>query len=380
MLATHLGRNGERMFGNHYRKRRVLITGHTGFKGSWLGLWLNELGAEVSGFSDRAPKSPSIHQSASSSVWKNDLRGDIADPKAIRNAISKTKPDIIFHLAAQPLVRLSYEQPMATWQTNIMGTANVLDAVREQKRRIHVVVVTTDKCYENRNWHHGYRESDSLGGHDVYSASKAGAELVTQSMRRSFFEPNKSLGNVASARAGNVIGGGDYAADRIIPDCVNALRAGKSIRVRNPWATRPWQHVLDCLSGYLLLGWKLSTAGKNSQFADAFNFGPAAASNRNVRDLVEEVLKTWPGQWKNEGEADAPHEATLLHLSTDKAAQLLNWFPVWDFESAISRTMEWYRTRHDRSRTDMAEFSRDQIAAFEESARAQDLNWRRRQT
>lgn len=363
------------MFGNHYRKRRVLITGHTGFKGSWLGLWLNELGAEVSGFSDRAQKPPSIHQSAGASVWKNDLRGDIADPKAVSNAIDETKPEIIFHMAAQPLVRLSYDQPMETWQTNVMGTANLLDSVRQQKRRTHVVVITTDKCYENRNWHHGYRESDSLGGHDVYSASKAGAELVTQSMRRSFFEPDKKLGNVASARAGNVIGGGDYAADRIIPDCVRSLRSGDAIRVRNPWATRPWQHVLDCLSGYLLLGWKLSTGGKNSSFADAFNFGPPAASNRNVQDLVEEVLKTWPGQWKNEGEANAPHEATLLHLSTDKAAQVLNWFPVWDFETAIAQTMEWYRVRHDRSRTDMNEFSTEQISAFVTAARDQGLHW-----
>ena len=363
------------MFGNHYRKRRVLITGHTGFKGSWLGLWLHRLGAEVSGFSDRTLKGPCIHQSVDSSIWKHDLRGDVADPKAICKAIAKAQPHIVFHLAAQPLVRLSYEQPMETWQTNIMGTANLLDSVRQQKCKIHVVVITTDKCYENRNWHHGYRESDALGGHDVYSASKAGAELVTQSMRRSFFEPDKSLGNVASARAGNVIGGGDYAANRIVPDCVRALLDNQKIRVRNPWATRPWQHVLDCLSGYLLLGWKLSTGGKNPNVADAFNFGPPASSNRNVKDLVEEVLKTWPGKWKNEGEANAPHEATLLHLSTDKAAQVLNWFPVWDFESAVGRTIKWYRVRHDRSRTNMNHFSLDQIDDFVSDARQQGLTW-----
>ena len=256
-----------------------------------------------------------------------------------------------------------------------MGTACLLEAMRVTKSPAHVLVVTTDKCYENCNWAHGYRESDPLGGHDVYSTSKAAAELVTQSWRRSFFEPDPALGNVASARAGNVIGGGDYAADRIVPDCVRSLRRNEAIFVRNPAATRPWQHVLDCLGGYLLLGSKLATAGKNPRFATAFNFGPPAASNRTVGELVTEALKTWPGEWTTHADPHALHEAALLHLATDKAAQWLRWFPVWDFEETVRHTMNWYQHRHGRRRTDLVAFSRDQIAAYVADANAQDLAW-----
>jgi CDP-glucose 4,6-dehydratase len=363
------------MFGDFYRNRRILVTGHTGFKGAWLSLWLRELGAEVSGFSDRNPTRPSLGELLPPKTFHHDLRGDIADAAAVRRAIRTTKPEFIFHLAAQPLVRLSYRQPLHTLQTNVMGTACLLEAVRELKSAAHVLVVTTDKCYENRNWAHGYRETDALGGHDVYSSSKAGAELVTQSWRRSFFEPDPALGNVASARAGNVIGGGDYAADRIIPECVHSLRKKEPIFVRNPAATRPWQHVLDCLSGYLLLGWCLATAGKNSRYGTAFNFGPPAASNRTVGELVQEVLRTWPGEWTTKADPNAPHEATLLHLATDQAAQWLQWFPVWNFADTVRHTTAWYQLRHGRRRADLAEFSRQQIATFVTDARAHQAPW-----
>jgi CDP-glucose 4,6-dehydratase len=363
------------MFGDHYRNRRVLITGHTGFKGSWLTQWLHGLGAHVSGFSDRAPDRGSLGGEWPAGILKDDLRGDIRDPIAIAKAVRKTKPEVVFHLAAQPLVRLSYREPLATLNTNVTGTANLLEAVRTSARRIDVVVVTTDKCYENRNWHHGYRESDPLGGHDVYSASKAATELVVQSWRRSFFDPSAELGNIASARGGNVIGGGDYSDDRIVPDCVRSLKKGRAIEVRNPAATRPWQHVLDCLSGYLLLGWRLGTTGKNSPFAEAFNFGPPIESNRSVQDLVETALGVWPGEWRHTDDPSAPHEATLLHLSTDKAAQMLKWFPVWDFSRTVRETIGWYHLRHTGRRADMVEFTIRQIEHYGKDASAKGLVW-----
>jgi CDP-glucose 4,6-dehydratase len=363
------------MFQDFYAGRRILVTGHTGFKGAWLSLWLCELGAEVSGFSADVPTKRSLYECVEKGTFKHDLRGDVSDVAAVSKAIRKTKPELIFHLAAQPLVRLSYCEPLSTLQTNVMGTANVLEAVRQIGASTHVVVVTSDKCYENRNWDYGYRENDALGGHDVYSASKGAAEIVTHSWARSFFEPDKKLGNVASARAGNVIGGGDYAADRIVPDCVRALRKKAAIEVRNPRATRPWQHVLDCLSGYLWLGAQLATSGKNSSFASAFNFGPRKESNRNVGELVKAILTTWPGKWKHLEQKNAPHEAKLLHLSTDKAARELGWFPVWDFEETVHHTIEWYHRRHTGRRIDMREFSVGQLQAFAESASALKQEW-----
>lgn len=363
------------MFADFYAGRRILVTGHTGFKGSWLSLWLKELGAEVSGFSIDVPTRPSLYETIRPGTFRHDLRGDIGDPKAIENAVRKTRPDLIFHLAAQPLVRLSYREPLETLQTNVMGTANLLNAVCRRRLPAHVVVVTSDKCYENRNWNYGYRETDPLGGHDVYSASKGATEIVAQSWARSFFEPDDELGNVCTARAGNVIGGGDYAADRIVPDCVRSLRRNESIEVRNPLANRPWQHVLDCLSGYLWLGARLAGSGKNSRHASAYNFGPRPESNRNVGELVAAVLATWPGQWHQRKQAKAPHEATLLHLSTDKAARELDWFPVWHFAETVRHTVEWYRLRHSRKRTDMREFTRSQIRAFTDSATAASQKW-----
>ncbi|MBG87616.1 MAG: CDP-glucose 4,6-dehydratase [Verrucomicrobiales bacterium] len=366
------------MFRNYYRGRKILVTGHTGFKGAWLSLWLHELGAEVSGFSDVVPTKPSLFEVIDKGTFRHDIRGDVSDAKIVAKAIKKTKPDLVFHLAAQPLVRLSYKKPLSTLQTNVMGTANVLEALRNSGQKTHVLVVTSDKCYENRNWDYGYRENDPLGGHDIYSASKGATEVMTHAWARSFFEPDKELGNVCSARAGNVVGGGDYAADRIIPDCVRALQKKDAIQVRNPKATRPWQHVLDCLSGYLWLGARVATGGKNSSFASAFNFGPRKESNRNVGELVEAVLQTWPGKWKHLKQKNAPHEAKLLHLSTDKATRELNWFPVWEFEETIHHTIEWYRRRHTGGRIDMREFSRQQIQAFSDAAKDAEQEWARK--
>lgn len=287
----------------------------------------------------------------------------------------RARPEIVFHLAAQPLVRRSYSEPQATLATNVLGTANLLDAVRLAGSPAHVVVITTDKCYENVGRTDGYVETDPLGGHDVYSASKAAAELVVQSWRRSFFEPNAALGNVASARGGNVIGGGDYAEDRLVPDAVRALLAGQEIPVRNPGSTRPWQHVLDCLSGYLWLGARLASSGKNSPVAGAFNFGPDPAANRPVQQLVEGILRGWPGVWRNLAPANAPHEAARLNLSIQKAAQLLGWHPAWDFDATVRETVAWYRARHVDRVSDLVKFSALQIEGFTAAAQKRGVAW-----
>ena len=361
-------------FLNAYAGRRVLVTGHTGFKGSWLSLWLHTLGAQVAGFSLPPVAPPSLHEVVREGVFAAELFGDIRDARAVTEAVRTARPDFIFHLAAQPLVRLSYAQPAETFEVNVMGTVRLLEAVRAIGLRCPVLIVTSDKCYENRGWESGYRETDPLGGQDVYSMSKAATELVAQSWRRSFFQTDARLGPLTTVRAGNVIGGGDYAVDRIVPDCVRALLAGQPIGIRSPQATRPWQHVLDCLSGYLWLGAKLAGPASEARLADAFNFGPDARSNQPVAALVREFLQHWPGEWRDESRADAPHEANFLHLSTDRAAQWLGWFPTWDFGTAVRETARWYHARHV-ARTDVAAFSREQITSFMAAARAAKLPW-----
>ncbi len=269
-------------------------------------------------------------------------------------------PDYVFHLAAQPLVRLSYERPVETYEINVMGTVHVLESLRSLSAPCAAVMVTTDKCYENREWLHGYREEDPLGGYDPYSSSKGAAEIVAAAWRRSFFLPEKIAARavppvaVATARAGNVIGGGDWALDRIVPDCMRALAKGEAISVRNLVATRPWQHVLEPLSGYLTLGAHLQQALQSSAprsnlegLCSAFNFGPPLDSNRNVRDMVETILRQWPGRWEDRSDLRAVHEAKLLNLATDKAHHLLHWRPRWAFDQAVTRTVQWYRAVHD---------------------------------
>lgn len=363
------------MFAGYYTGRRALITGHTGFKGGWLALWLKELGAEVHGFSLPPPMEPNLYATIQQHSVVSDGRGDVRNLEQVTATIEQVRPEIIFHLAAQPLVRLSYQQPLETLLTNTVGTAHILEAVRQVELGCPIILVTTDKCYENRNWEHAYREGDPLGGHDVYSASKAAAELVASAWRRSFFQDHPNLGPIATVRAGNVIGGGDYAADRIVPDAVRALIAGQAIPVRNPHATRPWQHVLDCLSGYLCLGARLAGSGKNSPVASAFNFGPDPSANRPVRELVEGILEGWPGTWRNLAPPDAPHEAAKLNLSIKKASDKLGWQPAWDFENTVEQTIAWYRARHVEQISDLAAFSVGQIERFTAAACEREIAW-----
>ena len=364
-------------FGDIYRGKRVLVTGHTGFKGSWLSEWLLSLGAEVTGFALAPATSPALFEQLGLCARLRHTLGDVRDLAAVRSVVEEFKPDFVFHLAAQPLVRLSYDQPVATYATNVMGTVNVLEAVRQAGRPCVVVAITTDKCYENKEWVHSYREEDPMGGYDPYSSSKGAAELVISAYRRSYFSAPDSLVRVASARAGNVIGGGDWALDRIVPDCIRALQKGEAIPVRNKIATRPWQHVLEPLSGYLWLGACLANPQLslfNSQLASGFNFGPALSSNRTVADLVQEILKHWPGRWDDKSDPKAVHEAKLLNLATDKAYHFLNWSPVWSFSETIAQTANWY-LRADSAATSIRPLTAGQIQAYAQAAQALGLRW-----
>jgi CDP-glucose 4,6-dehydratase len=358
-------------FGDIYRGKRVLVTGHTGFKGSWLCEWLLALGADVTGFALPPATTPALFDELGLSSRLKDRRGDIRDLAAVRAAVDAARPDFVFHLAAQPLVRLSYAQPVETYATNIMGTVHLLEAVRLAGIRCAVVVVTTDKCYENTERAHAYREDEPMGGHDPYSSSKGATELVVSAYRRSYFSAADSPVKLASARAGNVIGGGDWALDRIVPDCIRSLQRGEAIPVRNRHATRPWQHVLEPLSGYLWLAARLAVDRKH---ATAFNFGPTPAATQPVAKLVEEVLKLWPGKWEDRTDPKAVHEATLLSLAIDKAERELGWKPVWDFAATIVHTVVWYRAVSEDPAT-AATFARNQIVAYEADARRLNLNW-----
>lgn len=363
------------MFGGYYQGRRVLVTGHTGFKGAWLSLWLKQLGAAVHGIGLEAPTQPSLYEVIRAGTFDSERVVDIREFAPMSGAVQDLAPDLIFHLAAQPLVRASYTKPLETFAINAVGTAHLLEAVRRAGSPANVIVVTSDKCYENHGWAFAYRENDPLGGHDIYSMSKAAADLVTQAWWRSFFAPDSRLGRVASVRAGNVIGGGDYAVDRLVPDCVRALLAGEEIPVRHPDSTRPWQHVLDCLSGYLWLGARLADTPKDSPLIGAFNFGPGSQSNLPVRCLVEGLLEVLPGRWRHAVTSDAPHEALRLDLAIDKAAALLRWFPTWDFNQAVRETALWYEARHFRPERDMTRFSLGQIERFVQIARQRGRSW-----
>jgi CDP-glucose 4,6-dehydratase len=324
--------------------KRVLVTGHTGFKGSWLSLWLSELGAQVSGLSLEPETQPSLFNQLQLELrLKHHWIADIRDFGAVADAVEASQPQVVLHLAAQPLVRRSYRDPLGTWATNVQGSLHVLEALKVLQHPCAVVMVTTDKVYENQEWDYGYREADRLGGHDPYSASKAAAELAIASWRSSFCgsagHQTSSLA-IATARAGNVIGGGDWAEDRIVPDAMRALSAGEPIPVRNPLATRPWQHVLEPLGGYLCLAQALLSDTQPP--CEAFNFGPTRASNRPVEELVTAMLSQWPGSWLDQSDPAGPHEANLLHLQIDKAYHRLGWVPCWDYATTVQRTVEWY--------------------------------------
>jgi CDP-glucose 4,6-dehydratase len=357
---------------NIYSGKRVLVTGHTGFKGAWLCEWLLGLGADVYGLALPAPK-PSLFFALELERRMKHAIQDIRNAHELEHAIREWKPEIIFHLAAQALVRVSYREPVQTFATNVIGTTNLLEAVRVSQLPCTIVVVTTDKCYENDGRARIFKESDPLGGHDPYSASKASAEIVVASYRDSFFAHGTDVA-LASARAGNVIGGGDWAEDRLVPDCIRALTASQPIPVRNPDFTRPWQHVLEPLGGYLLLGARLEEARRKksakeiARYAQAFNFGPMPDENPSVRKLVEEILHHWPGTWHQVHQEKHLKEAPLLSLAIDKAHDILGWQPRWDFTETVHQTVAWYREyfalAQNTDEPAMADFTRKQIAAY----------------
>lgn len=360
-----------------YRGRRVLVTGHTGFKGSWLVTWLIELGAEVTGFALAPPSGePSLFTLLGLKNLCDSHEGDIRNLRRLRRVLRLARPDVVFHLAAQPLVRHSYDAPLETFDVNVRGTATLLEAIRLEARPTAVVIVTSDKCYRNRGSSRIYEEGDALGGHDPYSASKAAAELVTESYRQSFFAPER-LGDhgvgVATARAGNVIGGGDWGHERLFPAIVAALGVGQPIELRAPQAIRPWQHVLDPLAGYLQLGARLTTGGHHpaDSFAGAWNFGPAASESFTVGQLADLAIGCWGGgawTWRPTAGRDEKHEATTLRLATDKAFAELGWRARLRLPEAVAHTVAWYRAYHEGVRgRDLMAFTRRQIAAFSAS-------------
>ncbi|PKL19094.1 MAG: CDP-glucose 4,6-dehydratase [Spirochaetae bacterium HGW-Spirochaetae-5] len=359
------GRSGEgnlkNLFSGIYNNKRVFLTGHTGFKGSWMALWLKSLGAEVYGYS-----LPPIYSPAHYNLTNLDIAetlGDIRDYQNLNKAISEFKPDMVIHMAAQPLVRLSYREPLETFETNVMGTANILNACRTVESVKAIVNITTDKCYENREWVWGYREIDPMGGHDPYSASKGCAELVASSFRNSFFNIEKYGKDhhvlLSSVRAGNVIGGGDWSDDRLIPDIMKAVSKNEEVIIRSPKSTRPWQHVLDPLSGYLQIGQKLLEG--NTDFAEAWNFGPADEGSITVLEVVQNIKKSWDKvKYRIESSGDNLHEANLLKLDCSKAHMRLKWKSVWDSSKTFEATTNWYKEYYENKRI----ISEQQLGSF----------------
>ena len=328
-----------------WRGRRVFLTGHTGFKGSWLALWLQQLGADVTGYSLAPPTQPNLFEAANVSRAMRSVIGDIRDAETLSQSLREARPEIVLHLAAQPIVRQSYNDPVETYSTNIMGLVHLFEAIRQVGGVKACVNVTSDKCYENKEWVYGYRENDAMGGYDPYSSSKGCAELVTSAYRRSFFSSNDPSTRLAlaSARAGNVIGGGDWAADRLVPDILRALGDGRPALIRNPSSVRPWQHVLEPVSGYLLLAEKLAGA-EGQSFAQGWNFGPSAEDTRTVEWIVEKIVRAWGNNaaWERDQSA-GPHEAHSLSLDCLKANRELGWRPVWTIGRAIEQIIVWHR-------------------------------------
>jgi len=346
-----------------WRGRRVLLTGHTGFKGSWLALWLLQRGATLTGLALEPDTSPALFEQLGLAGAFDSRIGDIRDAELVARTVREARPEVVLHLAAQPLVLASYEDPLGTFAANVMGTAHVLEALRRLDKPVTAVMVTTDKVYEDAGRRSRYREGDPLGGHDPYSASKAAAEIVIASYRRSFLAAANV--KVASARAGNVIGGGDWAESRIVPDLVRAIHAGQPLAVRNPASTRPWQHVLEPLHGYMILAERLDD---DASQADAFNFGPPEGSERSVRDLVELALELWPGDtpgWRAARDANARHEARELALAIDRARDRLGWRPRWDFRRTVEETTGWYHDGRGLDAASLRDLSLAAIARFE---------------
>ena len=324
-----------------WQGKRVFLTGHTGFKGSWLSLWLHQMGAEVKGYALAPETQPSLFKEANVEDTLDSVIGDIRDLDNMRDHMASFNPDILIHMAAQPLVRLSYKEPIETYSTNVMGTVNVLEAARSCKNLKAIVSVTTDKCYENKEWAWGYREHEPMGGHDPYSSSKGCAELVTSAYRRSFFYESNSA-NLASARAGNVIGGGDWADDRLVPDILRAFEKSEPVIIRNPLSTRPWQHVLEPLSGYLVLAQKLYNDGQ--EFAEGWNFGPKEEASKPVQWILDKMVPMWGegASWELD-KNNNPHEAGFLKLDCSKAATQLRWKPQWTLEHTLDLIVNWHK-------------------------------------
>jgi CDP-glucose 4,6-dehydratase len=362
----------EKLFGSIYKGKRVFLTGHTGFKGSWLAFWLTEMGAIVKGYSLPPNTTPSHWDLLNLNI--ESVFADIRDKDRLEREVSVFNPDIVFHLAAQPLVRLSYTDPIGTYETNVMGTLNLLEVCRGCKSIKAIVNITTDKCYENKEWVYGYREVDPMGGYDPYSSSKGCVELMSSSYRNSYFNI-KDYGIthnllLATARAGNVIGGGDWAADRLVPDIVKSTVRSEAVEIRNPYATRPWQHVLEPLSGYLLLGQRLLEG--NLEYAEGWNFGPDDEGNLNVLDVSEEMQKNWSNiQFKINSNVEQPHEAQLLKLDCSKAHSSLKWFPVWCAEDTLKQTVLWYKNFYQNSKLETI----GNLTAFIKDAKLKNLIW-----
>jgi len=348
-----------------WKNKTVLITGHTGFKGSWLSLWLQQVEAKVVGYALAPPTNPNLFEKASVASKMTSINGDIRDLKKLKKVFYDYKPDIVIHMAAQALVRYSYDNPIETYETNVMGTLNVLESIRSVKSVRSAIMVTTDKCYLNKEWVWAYRENEAMGGYDPYSSSKGCAELLISSYRNSYF-PNQLFSEhktaVASVRSGNVIGGGDWAEDRLIPDIMHAIHNKKVIDIRNPTAIRPWQHVLEPLSGYMLLAEKLYTQGY--EYAQAWNFGPLEQDAKSVQWITEYLVKIWgsQSQWNSSHNTQDPHEATYLKLDCAKAHQHLSWWPKWNIETAIEKIVDWHKAE---SNSDLREVCIKQINEYQ---------------
>jgi CDP-glucose 4,6-dehydratase len=354
----------ETLFGDFYKSRKVFITGHTGFKGSWLSILLHWLKADVYGYALKPHTTPSLYELAKVDQFVSSTIGDVRDYNFLLKTLKKVQPEVIIHMAAQPLVRESYRNPRETYEINVMGTVNLLDAARYVESVKGILNVTTDKCYENKEWHWGYRENEPMGGHDPYSNSKGCSELVTSSFRSSYFNPKeyrKHGVSLASARAGNVIGGGDWADDRLIPDFIRAIMHGEKLKIRSPYAIRPWQHVLEPLSGYLSLCKKLCTEG--AHFAEGWNFGPYDIDAQNVEWITKTVCSLWGEGAVFEIDTNPqPHEANYLKLDCSKAKAELGWIPKWNIETTLKSVVDWYKAFLDKS--DMRSVTEKQIADY----------------
>jgi CDP-glucose 4,6-dehydratase len=364
-----------RIFGNVYKGKKILITGDTGFKGGWLSIWLASLGADVVGYSAYLPSNPCLFSVCRIDKHIKHIKGDVRDFGSLKKLFKKHRPDFVFHLAAQPIVSRAYLDPKLTFETNVLGTVNILECLRNYSNKVVAIIVTSDKCYKNMEWDWGYREDDALGGKDPYSSSKACAELVCYSYYKSFFAKKDDPCRMVTARAGNVIGGGDWAIDRLVPDCVKAWSKNRAVFVRNPKATRPWQHVLEPLSGYLWLGAKIFASDKLN--GESFNFGPDYKVNESVGELIKLFSDYFGGsnRWRYQNKVQISKESMFLKVSCDKALKFLDWHAVLPFSDTIKMAADWYREFYRNKDTNMLSFTMSQIDHYMATAKKNRLSW-----